>query len=121
MGQYALNFNVIFGVGELENLGKEAKRLGATKVCVGIDSFFVGGKYETKIRELLNAEGIDCVFFGGFRPDPDCTDVDKCVELILKENCDFVLSLPMKGRLNSLNASAAAAVTMYEVLRQRSK
>jgi len=40
---------------------------------------------------------------------------------LVKENCDFVLSLPMKGRLNSLNASAAAAVTMYEVLRQRSK
>ena len=38
----------------------------------------------------------------------------------VRESCDFVLSLPMKGRLNSLNASAAAAVTMYEVLRQRS-
>ena len=40
---------------------------------------------------------------------------------LVRESCDFVLSLPMKGRLNSLNASAAAAVTMYEVLRQRSK
>ncbi len=39
---------------------------------------------------------------------------------LVRESCDFVLSLPMKGRLNSLNASAAAAVTMYEVLRQRS-
>ena len=39
---------------------------------------------------------------------------------LVKENCDFVLSLPMKGRVSSLNASAAAAVTMYEILRQRS-
>ena len=39
---------------------------------------------------------------------------------LVRESCDFVLSLPMKGKLNSLNASAAAAVTMYEVLRQRS-
>ena len=39
---------------------------------------------------------------------------------LVRESCDFVLSLPLKGRLNSLNASAAAAVTMYEVLRQRS-
>ena len=39
---------------------------------------------------------------------------------LVKENCDFVVSLPMKGRVSSLNASAAAAVTMYEVLRQRS-
>ncbi len=40
---------------------------------------------------------------------------------LVKANCDFVLSLPMCGRLNSLNASAAAAITMYEVLRQRSR
>lgn len=40
---------------------------------------------------------------------------------LVKANCDFVLSLPMRGQLNSLNASVAAAVTMYEVLRQRSR
>ena len=40
---------------------------------------------------------------------------------LVRESCDYVLSLPMKGRLNSLNASAAAAVCMYEVLRQRSR
>lgn len=39
---------------------------------------------------------------------------------LVKENCDFVVSLPMKGQVNSLNASNAAAITMYEVLRQRS-
>lgn len=39
---------------------------------------------------------------------------------LVKENCDFVVSLPMKGQLSSLNASNAAAITMYEVLRQRS-
>ena len=39
---------------------------------------------------------------------------------LVAECCDFVVSLPMRGRLSSLNASAAAAITMYEVLRQRS-
>lgn len=34
---------------------------------------------------------------------------------------DFIVSLPMKGRVSSLNASAAAAITMYEILRQRSR
>jgi 23S rRNA (guanosine2251-2'-O)-methyltransferase len=38
---------------------------------------------------------------------------------LVKENCDFVLSLPMNGNLTSLNASAAAAVLMYEARRQR--
>ena len=40
---------------------------------------------------------------------------------LVRESCDFVISLPMRGRLNSLNASTAAAVTMYEILRQRTQ
>ena len=40
---------------------------------------------------------------------------------LVRENCDFVVSLPMKGEIGSLNASCAAAITMYEVLRQRLK
>ena len=39
---------------------------------------------------------------------------------LVRECCDFIVSLPMKGRVSSLNASAAAAITMYEILRQRS-
>lgn len=38
---------------------------------------------------------------------------------LVKENCDFTVSMPMRGRINSLNASNAAAVLMYEVRRQR--
>ncbi len=40
---------------------------------------------------------------------------------LVRENCDYIVSLPMKGKVSSLNASAAAAITMYEILRQRSK
>ena len=39
---------------------------------------------------------------------------------LVKENCDYVVSLPMKGQVGSLNAAAAAAIVMYEVLRQKS-
>ena len=38
---------------------------------------------------------------------------------LVREKCDFVLSLPMKGEINSLNASVAAGIIMYEVSRQR--
>ncbi len=38
---------------------------------------------------------------------------------LVKETCDFVVSMPMKGKVTSLNASNAAAVMMYEVVRQR--
>lgn len=37
----------------------------------------------------------------------------------VKKNCDFFLSFPMKGKINSLNASVAGGILMYEVLRQR--
>ena len=35
------------------------------------------------------------------------------------EKCDFLVSIPMKGRISSLNASAAAAILLYEAVRQR--
>ena len=38
---------------------------------------------------------------------------------LVAENCDFLVSIPMKGRINSLNASAAAAILLYEAVRQR--
>ena len=38
---------------------------------------------------------------------------------LVRECCDVLVSIPMRGRVSSLNASAAAAVLIYEVLRQR--
>ena len=38
---------------------------------------------------------------------------------LVSEQCDFLVSIPMYGQLNSLNASAAAAVVLYEAVRQR--
>lgn len=38
---------------------------------------------------------------------------------LVKERCDFILSLPMAGQINSLNASVATGVILYEVVRQR--
>jgi 23S rRNA (guanosine2251-2'-O)-methyltransferase len=39
----------------------------------------------------------------------------------VREKCDFLTSLPMRGRVGSLNASVSAGVLLYEALRQRSK
>ena len=38
---------------------------------------------------------------------------------LVKKRCDFIVEIPMYGDVNSLNASVAAAVLMYETLRQR--
>jgi 23S rRNA (guanosine2251-2'-O)-methyltransferase len=41
------------------------------------------------------------------------------ISTLVKKKCDFMASIPMKGKISSLNASVAAAVVLYEVLRQR--
>lgn len=38
---------------------------------------------------------------------------------LVKENCDFIASIPMKGKINSLNASVAAGIIIYEAVRNR--
>ena len=38
---------------------------------------------------------------------------------LVKEKCDVTVSLPMCGKVNSLNASVAGSIIMYEIARQR--
>lgn len=44
----------------------------------------------------------------------------KGISHLLKSKCDFLIKIPMKGRISSLNASVAAGIMMYEVLKRRS-
>lgn len=39
---------------------------------------------------------------------------------LVKENCDILIKIPMKGKITSLNASVSAGIVMYEVVKQRS-
>ena len=43
----------------------------------------------------------------------------KGISRLVREKCDVIVSLPMKGKINSLNASVAAGILMYEVVRKR--
>jgi len=45
---------------------------------------------------------------------------EKGIRPLVKKNCDFMVSIPQMGQVNSLNASVAAAIAMYEAFRQRS-
>lgn len=40
---------------------------------------------------------------------------------LVKENCDFLVKIPMKGKITSLNASVSTGIVVYEAVRQRSK
>jgi 23S rRNA (guanosine2251-2'-O)-methyltransferase len=46
---------------------------------------------------------------------------DKGVRRLVREHCDYLVSLPLTGRINSLNVSVAAGALLYEVMRQRRK
>ncbi|QGU00758.1 23S rRNA (guanosine(2251)-2'-O)-methyltransferase [Candidatus Syntrophocurvum alkaliphilum] len=45
----------------------------------------------------------------------------KGIRRLIKENCDMLVKIPMKGKINSLNASIAAALLVFEVVRQDEK
>lgn len=41
------------------------------------------------------------------------------ISRLIRENCDFIVKIPLIGKINSLNASVAAGIVIYEVVRQR--
>ncbi len=43
------------------------------------------------------------------------------ISRLVKENCDFLVKIPMKGKITSLNASVSAGIVMYEIVRQRNQ
>ena len=43
------------------------------------------------------------------------------ISRLVKQNCDFMIKIPMTGKINSLNASVSTAISIYEVVRQKSK
>ena len=43
------------------------------------------------------------------------------ISRLVKENCDFMVKIPMKGKITSLNASVSAGIIIYEVVKQRLK
>ena len=46
---------------------------------------------------------------------------DSGVKALTKKNCDGIISIPMFGKVNSLNASVACGIVVYEAVRQRAK
>ena len=48
-----------------------------------------------------------------------CGNEGSGISKLVKENCDFIASIPMKGDVNSLNASVATAVIVFEAVKQR--
>ncbi|MBQ7464126.1 MAG: 23S rRNA (guanosine(2251)-2'-O)-methyltransferase RlmB [Lachnospiraceae bacterium] len=97
----AINHTPVARVTNLSRTIEELKEKGLWFVCADMDGQCM---YEQKltgpIGVVIGAEG-------------------KGVSRLVKEKCDFVTSIPVKGEIESLNASVAAGVLCYEIVRQR--
>lgn len=99
----ALNYTPVAKVTNLVSTMEELKKHGLWFVCADM-----GG--ETMYR--LNLTGPIGLVIG---------NEGSGVGRLVKENCDMIASIPMKGDIDSLNASVAAGVLAYEIVRQRLK
>ncbi len=97
----ALNYTPVVKVTNLSQTIEDLKKRGMWFVCADMDG-------ETMYK--LNLKGPIGLVIG---------NEGEGVGRLVKEKCDFVASIPMKGDIDSLNASVACGVLAYEIVRQR--
>ena len=97
----AVSYTPVAKVTNLTNTIRELKEQGMWFVCADM-----GG---TMMYDL-NLKGSIGLVIG---------NEGEGVSKLVKENCDFIASIPMKGDIDSLNASVATGVLAYEIVRQR--
>ena len=93
-------------IARVNNLNETIKFLKENDIWIcGTDmdakNYYYNEKFDGPIAIVIGSEG-----FGMSR--------------LVKENCDFLVKIPMKGKITSLNASVSAGIVMYEVVKQRS-
>ncbi|MBP5564198.1 MAG: 23S rRNA (guanosine(2251)-2'-O)-methyltransferase RlmB [Lachnospiraceae bacterium] len=97
----ALNYMPVAKVTNLSKTIEDLKKEGIWFVCADMDG---------DLMYNLNLKGPIGVVIGS---------EGEGVSRLVKEKCDFVASIPMKGQIDSLNASVAAGILCYEIVRQR--
>lgn len=97
----AINYTPVAKVTNLTNTIRDLKKQGMWFVCADMDG--------TSMYDL-NLTGPIGLVIG---------NEGEGVSKLVRENCDFVASIPMNGDIDSLNASVATGVLAYEIVRQR--
>lgn len=97
----AINYTPVAKVNNINRAIEELKKEGLWFVCADMDG---------ECMYDLDLKGPIGLIVG---------NEGKGVSKLVKENCDFVASIPMKGDIDSLNVSVAAGVLAYEIVRQR--
>lgn len=97
----ALNYTPVAKVTNIASTIEELKKQGMWFVCAHMDGEIMYNlKLTGAIGLVIGNEG-------------------EGVSRLVKEKCDFIASIPMKGDIDSLNASVAAGVLAYEIVRQK--
>ncbi len=99
----AINYTPVVKVTNLVKTMEELKDKGMWFVCADMDG---------EVMYDLNLTGSIGLVIG---------NEGEGVGRLVKENCDFIAKIPMKGDIDSLNASVAMGVLAYEIVRQRMK
>ena len=97
----AVNYTPVAKVTNLVTVMEDLKKEGMWFVCADMDG---------EMMYNLNLKGPIGLVIG---------NEGEGVSRLVKEKCDFVASIPMKGDIDSLNASVAAGVLAFEIVRQR--
>lgn len=97
----AINYTPVAKVTNISKTIDELKEQGLWFVCADMDG---------TVMYNLDLKGAIALVIG---------NEGSGVSRLVKEKCDFIASIPMKGNIDSLNASVAAGVLAYEVVRQR--
>ncbi|MCR5784810.1 MAG: 23S rRNA (guanosine(2251)-2'-O)-methyltransferase RlmB [Eubacterium sp.] len=97
----AINYTPVAKVTNITKTIASLKERGMWFVCADMDG---------ELMYKLNLTGSIGLVIG---------NEGKGVSKLVRENCDMVASIPMKGDIDSLNASVAAGVLAYEIVRQR--
>lgn len=97
----ALNYTPVAKVTNLKTVMEQLKKEGMWFVCADMgETAYYDLDLKGPIGLVIGNEG-------------------EGVSRLVKENCDFVASIPMKGDIDSLNASVAAGILAFEIARQR--
>ena len=97
----ALNYTPVAKVNNISATIEELKKEGLWFVCADMDG---------ELMYRLDLKGPIGLVIG---------NEGEGVSRLVKEKCDFTAAIPMKGAIDSLNASVAAGVLAYEIVRQR--
>lgn len=100
----ALNNSTIVEVSNLVNTIEKLKKHGFWVYGTDMTNseVYTDVKYDSKVALVIGAEGPG-------------------ISKLVREKYDFVVNIPMVGKINSLNASVAAGIIIYEVVRQKSR